>query len=106
MSSDQTLMTFGDAIDNAKNGEKIQRIGWNGKGMYVVWMPGNIYAPENITDNTAFHVGRDQPLVVMPYFAMWTAQKTWQPGWLASQPDMLAEDWVIYRPPPPPPDEV
>jgi hypothetical protein len=26
---------------------------------------------------------------------MWTAQKQWQPGWLCSQADLLAEDWEI-----------
>ena len=30
-------------------------------------------------------------------FAMWTAEKTWLPGWLATQNDLLANDWVIVK---------
>ncbi|MDP2676297.1 MAG: DUF2829 domain-containing protein [bacterium] len=38
---------------------------------------------------------RDSELNSGPYIAMWTAQQTWQPGWLTSQPDMLADDWMV-----------
>ena len=34
-------------------------------------------------------------LRVGAYIVMWTAQGVWQPGWLASQADMLADDWVV-----------
>ena len=77
-------LTFGLAIEAAKLGRKIARRGWNGKNMWVVLMP-------------ALNIGPDTSLNSQPYFAMWTALGQWQPGWLASQADMLAEDWEIVE---------
>lgn len=95
-------MKFGEAIEAAKSGKRISREGWNGKGMFVVYMPPLHLAAFNdadktvrVNDRTAKWVGYDTPLDVLPYFAMFTADKKWLPGWLASQTDMLAEDWGI-----------
>lgn len=95
-------LTFGHAIEAAKQGKKIARKGWNGKGMWVVLMPALSLPPYSsqkpgakVNDRTAKHIGHDTPLDSQPYFAMWTALGQWQPGWLASQADMLAEDWEI-----------
>ena len=96
------VFNFGSAIDFAKKGKKVARKGWNGKGMFIVFMPELKLPPHSsqepgakVNDRTAKHIGEDTPLDSQPYFAMWTAAKQWQPGWLASQPDMLAEDWLI-----------
>lgn len=98
-------MKFGDAIECAKSGFAITREGWDGKGMYVVYMPELALASFNdqtavhkVNDRTAKWIGRDTPLRILPYFAMYTAHKEWQPGWLASQSDMLAEDWLLLEP--------
>jgi hypothetical protein len=95
-------MTFGEAIEALKTGSKVARIGWNGKGMWVVLMPKLSLPPHSsqepgakVNDRTAKHIGVDTPLESQPYIAMWTAQSQWQPGWLASQADMLANDWKI-----------
>lgn len=95
-------MNFGQAIEQMKLGEKVTREGWNGKGMFVVLMPELKLLPHSsqepgakVNDHTAKHIGVDTPLDSKPYFAMFTAQKQWQPGWLASQADMLADDWQI-----------
>jgi hypothetical protein len=95
-------MNFGQAIEQMKQGVKVSREGWNGKGMFVVLMPELKLPPHSsqepgakVNDRTARHIGFDMPLDSRPYFAMFTAQKQWQPGWLASQADMLAEDWQI-----------
>lgn len=95
---------FGDAIRMMKRGLKVARKGWNGKGMWIVLMPSLYLPPYNtgdtarkVNDRTAKHIGEDKPLDSQPYFSMWTAQGKWQPGWLASQPDMLAEDWYIVE---------
>lgn len=95
-------MTFGKALEALKQGKRIARKGWNGNGMWIVLMTGMRLPPYNtqdtdrkVNDRTAKWIGEDTPLETMPYIAMWTAQKTWQPGWLASQADMLAEDWVV-----------
>ena len=94
-------MNFGQAIEAAKFGKKIFRRGWNGKGMFVALMPALKLPPYSsqepgakVNDRTAKYIGPDMPLDSQPYFAMWTAQQQWQPGWLASQADMLAEDWT------------
>ena len=95
-------MDFGDAIRAAKAGKKIARKKWNGKNMFVVYMEPLYLPPFNTTDTfrkvndrTAKFIGEDQPLNCQPYFAMYNAQKEWIPGWLASQSDMLDNDWYI-----------
>lgn len=95
-------LTFGLAIEAAKLGKKIARGGWNGKGQWVVLMPALSLPPYSsqkpgakVNDRTAKHIGPDTPLDSQPYFAMWNAQGKWQPGWTATQSDMLAEDWEI-----------
>lgn len=95
---------FGHAIEAAKQGHKIARQGWNGKGMYVVYMgpmhlpPFNSQEPgKKVNDRTAQIIGRDTPLRCQAYFAMWNAQGQWIPGWLASQSDMLSDDWYIVE---------
>lgn len=97
-------ITFGCAINYAKQGFKIAREGWNGKGMFVVLMP-SLYLPPystqepgaKVNDRTAKHIGNDAPLDSQPYFAMYNAQGKWQPGWNPSTPDCLAEDWLTVE---------
>ena len=95
-------MNFSDALNELKNGKKIQRSGWNGKGMWIVMMPSLFLPPystqntnRKVNDRTAQHIGFDAPLDSQPYISMWTAEGKWQPGWLASQADLFAEDWVV-----------
>lgn len=95
-------MSFSDALIHAKAGAKIARAGWNGKGMWIVLMPSLFLPPYNtqepgakVNDRTAKHIGKDTPLDSQPYFAMKTATGQWQPGWLASQADILADDWQL-----------
>jgi len=68
---------IGWAIDRAIGGDKIARRGWNGKGMYVYLEPSTT------------------PDTVKPCFALFTVDGMIQPGWLASQADMLATDWEV-----------
>lgn len=76
-------MTFGLAIEALKKGLHVARAGWNGKGMWLCYIhPGN-----------AMHKGFD----MQPCISMKTADSKMQPGWLASQADMLAEDWAIVN---------
>lgn len=97
-----TGLPFGHAIEAARQGCKIARAGWNGKNMFVVMMPAASLPPYNtqgterkVNDRTAKWIGEDKPLDCQPYFAMYNAQEQWQPGWQASQADMLAADWMI-----------
>ncbi len=95
-------MTFGLALEALKEGLRVARAGWNGKGMWIVLMtPMDLPAfndqttQRKVNDRTAKWIGKDTALHTDGYLAMWTAQGTWQPGWNASQADMLAEDWCI-----------
>lgn len=95
-------LSFGAAIELAKRGYKIARKKWNGKNMFVVYMSGMHLPPFNtqgtdrkVNDRTAKFIGEDKPLNSQPYLAMYNAQEEWIPGWLASQSDMLDEDWYI-----------
>jgi len=93
---------FGWAIDKLKEGSKVRRGGWNGKGMFIVYM-SPMFLPafstqgtdRKVNDRTAKYIGNDTPLDSQGYFAMFTATRQWQPGWLASQADMLACDWEL-----------
>ncbi len=79
-------MTFGEAIEVVKQGGRVQRAGWNGKHMWIALIPGEGPLPSPIDKKERF---------VDPCIAMRTAQNTLQPGWLASQADMLSEDWQV-----------
>lgn len=87
-------MNFGEAIAALKDGKKVARAGWNGKGMWLVLMTGTTIPADLVNVRTKAH-GVEGDLHVGAYIVMWTAQSVWQPGWLASQPDMLAEDWTL-----------
>ncbi len=97
-------MTFGHALEAMKLGLKVARAGWNGKNMFVVYMPA-LYLPcynhqepgPKVNDRTAKHIGKELPLDSQPYLAMFNAQQQWQPGWIATQSDLLSEDWVIVK---------
>ena len=97
-------MSFGLAIEALKNGHAVARSGWNGKGMFIVLMPGlklpafnTADTARKVNDRTAKWIGKNTPLDCRPYLAMYDAQGKWCPGWLASQTDMLAEDWEIVK---------
>lgn len=99
-------MTFGMAIEAMKLGHKIARAGWNDKNMYLVLVVDTYdHASDSVEvfndiaiEDTKF---LDNPTGKMvptdAYIVMRTAQGSAQPGWLASQADMLAEDWGIVE---------
>ena len=88
-------MNFGQAIEALKAGKKVAREGWNGKGMWIALMPALHLDKDIINGRTRKHIGDDKDLAAQPYLVMWRATKQWQRGWLASQADMLSEDWSI-----------
>lgn len=95
-------LDIGWAIRMMKAGHKLRRAGWNGKGMFIVFMSGMQLPPYNtqgtdrkVNDRTAKWIGEDTPLDSLPYIAMFTADKKWLPGWLCSQTDLLATDWEL-----------
>ena len=93
-------MTFGMAIEAMKNGKKVARRGWNGKGMYVWVMPGStITNCPNITDPhlKAISDANGGTVVFVGSVRMKTATGEVLTGWLASQTDILSEDWVVVE---------
>jgi hypothetical protein len=91
-------MTFGLAIEAMKQGAKVARSGWNGKGMWLALGAGNPANPAASFWNQhtrAFAEQNGGSAPVLPYILMKTAAGEILMGWLASQSDMLAEDWTI-----------
>ena len=83
-------LTFGEALAAMKDGERVARLGWNGKNQYVFLAHDADFVTD--ADISAY----DQLEVeVADMLVMKTTKDTFQPGWLASQADMLAEDWYI-----------
>jgi len=69
-------MDFGDAIRELKAGKRVTRPGWNGKGMWLELQVPDAHSKMSL-----------------PYIYMKTADDKLVP-WLASQTDVLAEDWM------------
>lgn len=84
------MTNFSEALEHVKKGEKIQRQGWNGKGMYVF----RIGAKMSEGDGWTFTNGKNDNAELLPFLAMKTADGKVVP-WLISQTDALAEDWVL-----------
>ena len=73
-----------------KDGKKVCRSGWNGKGMFLYIVPANTY-------NTVTEIAKEEfgdTVEYGAYIAMKTVQGNVVP-WLASQTDMLANDWEM-----------
>ncbi len=87
-----TAMTFGDALVMLKAGERVCRAGWNGKGMWLKLVHGGEYelAP-GMLDHRQENPCNPR---MLPWIGMKTADDGFVP-WLASQTDMLAEDWML-----------
>lgn len=87
----EEMMNFGQALTLLKNGGRVARHGWNGKGMFLFLVPGS-----------TFKVNRAPLLGIYPegteinyhsHIDMKTANGEIVP-WVASQSDLLEDDWV------------
>lgn len=87
-------MTFSQAIEKAKFGKLIARRGWNGKGMAVAYRRGYDDIPCNRPHAEAWGIPVGESIKVRPYLQMRCADGSYQ-MWLASQSDILAEDWFV-----------
>ncbi len=92
-------MTFGMAIEAMKRGNKVARRGWNGKGMYIWVIPGStVRGCNQITDPHLAAIDKAEGEIrFLDSIRMRTATGGVLTGWLASQTDMLAEDWEIVE---------
>lgn len=87
-------MTFGQALNLLQGGKLLRRKGWNGKGMWLIYVPGSSIVTKEGTPY-AKALGTNYAVDINPHIDMLTATGEMQPGWLASQTDMLAEDWEV-----------
>lgn len=88
-------MDFGWALGALRDAKRVTRRGWNGKDMFIVLQAGY---PDGIpiNKNTADATGIEQGTVCRfrPYLMMFTVQGDFVP-WVASQTDLLADDWEV-----------
>jgi len=73
-------MDFGQALAFLKAGDRVARTGWNGKGMWLEYADDARFGPNEV--------------LLLPFIVMRTVQGAFVP-WLASQTDILAEDWIV-----------
>lgn len=80
------MFDFGDALIELKNGKRVARKGWNGKGIFL-----ELQVPDE-------HSKMTQPYIYIDTLGLQTDNPDAPKGrvpWLASQTDMLAEDWIL-----------
>lgn len=97
-------MNFGQAIEELKAGNKVARMGWNGKGMFIYLVKGNEVkyedlrneAAKQLSDKSSYALGNaGRKVTINSHIDMKAADGSVVVGWLASQTDMLAEDWTV-----------
>lgn len=97
------MLTFGEAIELLKNGEKVARSGWNGRGMFIYLEKGSdptTYSKDERVEairGDLFEQGAAGTATRLPNISMKNSQGNTVRGWLASQTDILAEDWNIVE---------
>ena len=96
MIPDNATFDFGTAVEALKQGARVAREGWNGKGMFLYYVPENKYPASRNEHGTMIGVFENDMVPYGAYIAMKTAQNNVVP-WLASQTDVLAEDWQIVE---------
>jgi len=92
-----STFTFGEALRNMKQGNKVARKGWNGHGMWAVMQkgyPDGIHINKNTAEATGIPEGT--LMKFRPYFMLFTAQGDFA-HWVPSSSDILADDWQIVE---------
>lgn len=111
-------MNFGQAIELVKQGKLVKRTGWNGKGMFIFQRPADELhvsfvakdiksLPQSVKDyyyqdcidkdGNPIKLEKDDVVKFTAYLCLKAADGSIVNGWLASQTDMLAEDWTIVE---------
>lgn len=78
-------MDIGQALEKLKEGKRVARAGWNGKGMWLI-----------LIDTKMYEVCPFSNEILLPWIGMKTVDDKFVP-WLASQTDILAEDWEAVK---------
>lgn len=109
--------SFGDAIEALKRGKRVARVGWNGTGMFVFMRPADELhidmvidkvksLPQSVKDyylqdvldseeNRMFPAPANEVVEFTPYLCLKDANGRVVNGWLATQTDILSEDWIV-----------
>lgn len=96
-------MNFGEAIEALKQGKKVTRKGWNGKGMFLWLKPATVIKAEWCKDPLLHELAESNggEILGLGTICMFTHDSTGRKailtGWLASQSDMLSEDWNLIE---------
>jgi hypothetical protein len=97
---------FGEALKRLKAGKHVARVGWHGKGMWLAYQkayPDGIPINQNTADATGMKLGT--VCKFLPYLMMKTAprdrlqEENCFVPWLASQTDLIEEDWTEVKTP-------
>jgi Protein of unknown function (DUF2829) len=83
-------MNFGEALEHLKSHHLITRSGWNEKGVYLKLVSGD----ENPRTFRSYNVKNIEEVALLSWIGIKSADNKFVP-WLASQIDVLAEDWVV-----------
>lgn len=99
-------LSFGEAVEALKSGKLVTRQGWNGKNMFLFMRPQDtlpmsivekaISIPQRVKDYY-IHKTEVSEVKVTAYICMKAADDTIVNGWLASQTDIISEDWNIIE---------
>ncbi len=84
-------LTFGEVIQAVKNGERCARYNWNGKGQYIELATNVSYINAEGKENNVGHNTMGNKAIAF------VGNQGVQLGWLASQADMLSDDWYIVE---------
>ena len=84
-------MNFGEALEALKQGKKVQRDGWNGKNQYIELATNISYTNTNNEIINANHDSMGNKAIAF------VGTSGVQLGWLASQADMLSNDWKLVE---------
>ena len=95
-------MKFGDALAYAREGKKIARRGWNGKGVYVYLTEGRATPTDEwvsrLPSQEITEAERETGCVIIKaHLDMMNAEGERIIGWVATQMDMLATDWCVLK---------
>lgn len=91
------MFDFGKALDALKMGKAVARKSWNSKGMFLTLQTGSVVTGTDMRNNPAKKYYGNSEVAICPHIDMKAADGTYVVGWLASQTDMLAEDWDIVN---------
>ena len=91
-------MTFSEALEKCKQGARISRGGWNGKGQFVYFQPGSVVPAGRIrTKPLQDWMSKENvaEIEIIGHFDIRTTNGKVQCGWLATQSDLQADDWQV-----------